>query len=84
MQTVSGGGSLSLRRSEIDAITGCRDGFASAVWAPAWPRQTAAVTKDKVTVLTACRVQNEPLCLVSCNGFHDVGQMRLDLSLGNS
>ena len=52
--------------------------------AAAWARQTAAVTKDKVTVLTACRVQDEPPCLVARDGLHDVGQMLLDLSLGNA
>jgi len=73
-----------LRLRRIDAIAGRRDGLASTMWAAAWARQTATVTKDKVTVLTACRVQNESLCLVSCNGFRDVGQMRLDLSFGNT
>ena len=74
---------LPLRLRQIDAEAGRRDGFASTMWAAAWARQTAAITKDIVTVLTACRVQNESLSLVSSNGFHDVGQMRPDLSLGN-
>ena len=52
--------------------------------AAAWSRQTAAVTKDKVTVLTTCRVQDEPSCLVAHDGLHNVGQMFLDLSLGNA
>lgn len=52
--------------------------------AAAWARQTAAVTKDEVTVLTACRVQDEPPCLVARDGFHDMGQMLLDLPLGNA
>ena len=52
--------------------------------AAAWSRQSAPVTKDKVTVLTVCRVQNEPSCLVARDGLHDVGQMLLDLSLGNA
>ena len=73
-----------LRLRRIDAIAGRRDGLASTMWAAAWARQTATVTKDKVTVLTACRVQDESLCFVSCNGLHDVSQMRLDLSLGNA
>ena len=46
--------------------------------------QTAAIAKDEVTVLTACRVQDEPPCLVARDGLHDVGQMLLDLSLGNA
>ena len=52
--------------------------------AAAWARQTAATTKDKVTVLTARRVQNEPSCLVVRDGFYDVNEMLLDLSLGNA
>ena len=52
--------------------------------AAARARQAAAVTKDKVTVLTACRVQDEPPCLVVPDGLHGVGQMLLDLSLGNA
>ena len=68
----------------IDAIACCRNGFASTKRAAARARQTAAVPKDKVTVLTACRVQDEPPCLVARDGLHDVGQMLLDLSLGNA
>ena len=52
--------------------------------AAARARQAVAVTKDKVTVLTACRVQDEPPCLVVRDGLYDVGQMLLGLSLGNA
>jgi hypothetical protein len=51
------------------------------VWAATWARQTAAVTKDKPTVLTACRVKDEPLCFVARDGLHDVGQVIFDLAL---
>ena len=84
MQNVPGGKLFKLPRKQIDAVAWCRDGFASTLRAAAWTRQTAAVTKDKVTVVTACRVQDEPPCLVACDGLHDVGQMPLDLSLGNA
>ena len=84
MLHVSGGGVRKLRRRWIDAIAWCRDGFASTMRAAAWARQTAALTKDKVTVLTACRVQDEPPCLVARDGFDDVSEMLLDLSLGNA
>ena len=84
MRNVSGRGLLKLRRRCIDAIAWCRDGFASTMRAAAWARQTTAVTKDKVTVLTACRVHEEPPCLVARDSLHDVGQMLLDLSLGNA
>ena len=83
MRNIADGGLLKLRRGQIDAIAGRRDGFTPTMWAAAWARQTAAVTKDKVTVLTACRVQNESPSLVAREGLHDVGQMPLDLSLGN-
>ncbi len=52
--------------------------------AAARARETPAITKDKVTVLTACRVQDESPCLVARDGFHDMGQMLLDLSLANA
>ena len=84
MRHVSGGALLKLWRRWIDAIARCRDGLASTLWAAAWARQTAAVTEDKVTVLTACRVQDEPPCLVARDGLHDMVQMLLDLSLRNA
>ena len=84
MRNVIDGELLKLRRGQIDAKAGRRDGFASTMRAAAWARQTSAVTKDKVTVLTACRVQGEPPGLVARDGLHDVGQMLLDLSLGNA
>ncbi len=84
MRKVPSGWLLTLRRRWIDAIAGRCDGFASTMRAAAWARQTVAVTKDKLTVLTACRVQDEPPCLVVRDGLHDVSQMLLDLSLGKA
>lgn len=81
MRNVSGGGLFTLRRRWIDAIPWCRDGFPSTMRAAARACQTAAVTKDKVTVLTACRVQDEPPCFVVRDGLYNVGQMVLDLAL---
>lgn len=48
--------------------------------AATWARQTPAVTEDKLTVLTACRVQDEPLCFVARDGLDNVGQVILDLA----
>jgi hypothetical protein len=66
----------------LDAIAWCLDRFASTMWTAAWAGETAAVVKDKVALLAACRVQNESPCLVARDGLHDVNQMFLDLSLG--
>jgi hypothetical protein len=68
----------------IDAIAWNRDGLASTLRAAAWARQTPAVSKNKIAILTACRVQDELPCLIARDGLHDVGQMLLDLSLGNT
>ena len=52
--------------------------------AAAWARQTAAVMKDKATVLTAERLQDESPGLVSCDRFHRVHEMIFNLSLWNA
>ena len=49
--------------------------------AAAWACQAAAVAKNKITVSTARRVQDEPSRLVARDGLHDMGQVLLDLSL---
>jgi len=46
--------------------------------------QTAAVAKDKITVLTARRVQDELSRLVAQDGLHDVGEMLFNLTFGNA
>lgn len=84
MRNVSERECPTLRRRSIDAIAWRRNGFASTMRAAAWACQTAAVTKDKVAVPTACRVKNESPGLVARDGLHNVGQMLLDLSLGNA
>src|SRR5262245_6369755 len=68
----------------IDAIAWCSDSLAPTMRAAARARQTTAVPKDKVAVLTECRVQDEPFRLVARYGLHDMGQMFLDLPLPNS
>ena len=68
----------------IYTIAWRRDGFTSTLWTAAWARQTPAVAKNKIAVLAACRIQDELPCLVARDGLHDVGQMLLDLSLGNT
>jgi len=54
------------------------------MWAAAWARQTAAVAKDKITVLTACWVQDELSRLVAQDGLHDVGEMLFNLAFGHA
>lgn len=54
------------------------------MWAAAWARQTAAVAKDKITVLTARRVQDELSRLVAQDGLHDVGEMLFNLTFRNA
>ena len=68
----------------IDAIAWCMNSFAPTLGAAARARQTAAVAKDKVTVLTECRVQDEPFRCVARDGFHDMAQMFLNLPLADA
>ena len=81
IRNISGKELFTRRRRWINAIAWCRDGFASTMRAATWARQTPAVTEDKPTVLTVCRVQDEPLCFVARDGLHNVGQVIFDLTL---
>jgi hypothetical protein len=68
----------------INTIPWRSDGFASTLWAAAWTRQTTAVAKNKIAILTVCRDQDESPGFVARHGLHDVGQMFLNLPLGNT
>src|SRR6185295_187448 len=68
----------------IDTIARCRNGFVPTMRAAARASQTAAVAKDKITVLTARRVQDELSRLVAQDGLHDVGEMLFNLTFRNS
>ena len=68
----------------INAIACCHNSFAPTLGAAARARQTAAVAKDKVTVLTAGRLQNKPSRFVTRDGFHDMAQMFLNLPLADA
>ena len=58
--------------------------FASTLGAAARARQTAAVAKNKVTVLTEGRVQDEPFRCVAGDGSYDMAQMFLNLPLADA
>ena len=70
--------------TDVYAVTRSADALAPAAWAAARSGEFRAIAKDKATVPTGGRFQDEASLSTPRDGFYDMREMIFHLPLGNA